>query len=136
MNKSNVYTDIRVVCQEDLDELNHVNNLQYLRWTLKSASAHSSNVGWPSERYRKSGAGWIVRSHKITYKVPAQLGDEIAVRTWLEDLDRVSALRKYEIIRKKDEKLCAVAETRWVFVDLSSLRLMAIPDEIREAFGG
>jgi len=131
-----IYIDSRVVCEKDLDELNHVNNIQYLRWTLETAGAHSSQVGWPSNRYRQSGTGWIVRSHKITYKVPAQLGDEIAIRTWLEDLDRVSALRKYEIIRKSDERLCAIAETRWVFVDLNSLKLVAIPDEVRRAFGG
>ena len=75
-----------------------------------------------------------MRSHKITYKVPAQLGDEIEIRTWLKELDRVSALRKYEIVRKSDERLCAMAETRWVFVDLQTLKLMPIPDDVRQAF--
>ncbi len=134
MTSPAIYIDNRVVCEEDLDELNHVNNLQYLRWTLKTAGAHSKHVGWPSDRYRESGTGWIVRSHKITYKIPAQLGDEIAIRTWLEELDRVSALRKYEILRKSDDRLCAIAETRWVFVDLKTLKLIAIPDDVRAAF--
>ncbi len=129
-----IYIDNRVVGEEDLDELNHVNNLQYLRWTLQAAGAHSKQVGWTSDRYRQNGTGWIVRSHKITYKIPAQLGDEIAIRTWLQELDRVSALRKYEIVRKSDDRLCAIAETRWVFVDLKTLKLVAIPDEVREAF--
>ena len=134
MNKRSIYVDLRVVCEEDLDELNHVNNLQYLRWTLKTASAHSKHVGWPSARYRQSGTGWIVRSHKITYKLPAQLGDEVVIRTWLADLDRVSALRKYEIVRKLDDRVYAIAETRWVFVDLITLKLTPIPDEVRAAF--
>jgi acyl-CoA thioester hydrolase len=134
MTDSAIYIDTRTVCEEDLDELNHVNNLQYLRWTLKTASAHSKRVGWTPDRYREAGTTWIVRSHKITYKLPAQLGDEIEIRTWLEELDRVSALRKYEIVRKSDERLCAMAETRWVFVDLHTLKLMPIPDEVREAF--
>ena len=134
MNPHSVYLDLRVVCEEDLDELNHVNNLQYLRWTLKTASAHSKHVGWPSSRYRESGTGWIVRSHKITYKLPAQLGDEVTIRTWLEELDRVSALRKYEIVRSSDERVFAFAETRWVFVNLKTLKLTPIPDEVRSAF--
>lgn len=134
MNIPTIYINRRVVCEEDLDELNHVNNLQYLRWTLKAASEHSKSVGWPSDRYRESGTGWIVRSHKITYKLPAQLGDEIVIRTWIEVLDRVSALRKYEIVRKSDDRTYAVAETRWVFVDLATLKLIAIPDEVRSAF--
>jgi len=134
MADSRVYVDQLVVSEEDLDELNHVNNLQYLRWTLKAAGAHSKSVGWPSSRYREIGRAWIVRSHKITYKLPAQLGDEVLIRTWLEELDRVSALRKYEIVRKSDERTFAVSETRWVFVDLSTLRLTAIPEEVRDAF--
>lgn len=134
MSDSPVYVEERVVCEEDLDELNHVNNLQYLRWTLKAAGSHSRSVGWPSSRYREIGVGWIVRSHKITYKLPAQLGDVVLIRTWLEDLDRVSALRKYEIVRKLDDRTFAVAETRWVFVDLTTLKLTAIPDEVRAAF--
>lgn len=134
MSDSPVYVEERVVSEEDLDELNHVNNLQYLRWTLKAAGSHSRSVGWPSSRYREMGVGWIVRSHKITYKLPAQLGDEVLIRTWLEELDRVSALRKYEIVRKSDDRTFAVAETRWVFVDLTTLKLAAIPDEVRAAF--
>ena len=134
MSDSPVYVEERVVSEEDLDELNHVNNLQYLRWTLKAAGSHSKSVGWPSSRYREMGVGWIVRSHKITYKLPAQLGDEVLIRTWLEELDRVSALRKYEIVRKSDDRTFAVAETRWVFVDLTTLKLAAIPDEVRAAF--
>ena len=134
MNIPSIYTDRRVVCAEDLDELNHVNNLQYLRWTLKAASEHSKFVGWPADRYRESGTGWIVRSHKIIYKVPAQLGDEIVIRTWIDEFDRVSALRKYEIVRKSDDRTYAMAETRWVFVDLATLKLITIPDEVRSAF--
>ena len=134
MNIPTVFTECRVVCEEDLDELNHVNNLQYLRWTLKAANEHSKFVGWSAHRYRESGTGWIVRSHKITYKMPAQLGDEVVIRTWINEFDRVSALRKYEIVRKSDDRTYAIAETRWVFVDLETLKLIAIPEEVISAF--
>lgn len=131
---SPIFEDQRTVCTDDLDELEHVNNLQYLRWTLKAASAHSGHVGWSSERYRSLGSVWVVRSHKITYKLPAQLNDQIIVRTWVADFERFSSLRKYEIVRVADQRLCAVAETRWVFVDLVTQKLTAIPDEVRSAF--
>jgi len=134
MSSSHVFVESRVVTEEDLDDLNHVNNLQYLRWTLKTANAHSKHVGWSSDRYHQLGAGWLVRSHKITYKMPAVLGDEVLIRTWIEELDRVSALRKYEVMRKADDRVYAVAETRWVFVDLKSLKLLAIPNDVRMAF--
>lgn len=134
LGRSALFVHDLVVTAEDLDEMQHVNNLQYLRWTLRAASAHSRHVGWPSSRYRELGCGWLVRSHKITYKVSALLDDAIEVRTWIEDFEKVSSLRKYEIVRKKDGRTCANAETRWVFVDLSNQKLVAIPDDVRDAF--
>ncbi len=133
---SDAFIDRRVVCEEDLDELQHVNNLQYLRWTLRAAVAHSRDVGWTPDRYRELGAGWIVRSHKITYKVPALLGDEVEIRTWIADVEKISSLRKYEITRKSDGRYFALAETQWVFVDFATLKPMTIPDEVRLAFVG
>ena len=135
MPASTKFIDTLTVVHEDLDALNHVNNLQYLRWTLKAASAHSSHVGWPSSRYRELGMGWVVRSHEITYKVPAKLNDEIAIHTWIKSFDKVTSIRKYEIIRQSDARVCAIAETRWVFVDFETLQLVPIPVEVRAAFG-
>ncbi len=135
MNEHQKFSVTRVVTESDLDEMNHVNNLQYLRWTLAAASAHSKSVGWTSQRYRELGAGWIVRSHNITYKVPALLNDEIEIRTWVDGFDKVSSVRKYEIARTADQRLCAIAETRWVFIDFASLKLTEIPEVVRKAFG-
>ena len=134
MNFSKTFVQQIVVGENDLDELNHVNNLQYLRWTLKAASAHSRHVGWPSERYRELGCSWIVRAHQITYKIPALLHDAIEIHTWIADLEKVSSLRKYEIIRKSDGRVCATAETRWVFINLTSQKLTEIPESVRIAF--
>jgi len=135
MNEKGMFEDVRTVVEEDIDALNHVNNLQYLRWTLKTASAHSKHVGWPAERYRALGAGWIVRSHKITYKVPALLNDDILIRTRVTGFDRFSSVRKYTILRTAGATVCATAETRWVFVDFETLKLTEIPDEVKAAFG-
>lgn len=122
------------VDQDDIDEMNHVNNLQYLRWTNRAAVAHSSHVGWTPEAYRESGFGFIVRSHNIKYRVPAILGDPILVTTWIADMEKVSSLRKYRIVRENDNQLLAVAETNWVYVDMKTLRLTRIPENVRAPF--
>ncbi len=131
---SDVFIDHRVVVEEDIDALQHVNNLQYLRWTLRSAVEHSRHVGWSPERYRELGSGWIVRAHKITYKMPALLGDEVEIRTWIDAVERVSSLRKYQIMRRSDGRSFALAETQWVFVDFATLKPAAIPEAVRTAF--
>ncbi len=131
---SSVFEHRWAVDAEDLDEMNHVNNLRYLKWCLKAAVAHSDDVGWPSRRYHESGFGFIVREHKIKYRIPAVLGDEVKIRTWVATMDKVSSVRRYQILRVSDGKRLAEAETTWVFVNLSTLELTKIPDAVRDSF--
>jgi acyl-CoA thioester hydrolase len=115
--------------------MNHVNNLRYLKWCLQAAVAHSKQVGWTSQRYHEKGYGFIVRAHKIKYRIPALLGEKVIVRTWINNMEKVSSDRRYVILRAIDNKRLAEAETTWVYVNLNSLELEKIPPEIREAFG-
>ncbi len=59
-----------------LDELQHVNNVQYLQWVQDIAGAH-----WQSLIAGKTEAFglWVVRSHHIEYKRQAKLGDSLRV---------------------------------------------------------
>ena len=129
-----IYPHALIVGEEDIDEMNHVNNLRYLKWCLQAAVAHSRHVGWSSQRYRESGYGFVVRAHKIKYRIPALLHDEVVVKTWIENMEKVSSDRRYQIVRKSDGKRLAEAETTWVYVDLNTLELTRIPDQVRDAF--
>lgn len=132
--RPSIYLHRLAVVEDDLDEMNHVNNLRYLRWCLQAAVAHSNAVGWSSKRYHESGYGFIVRAHKIKYRIPAVLGDEIVIHTWIENMEKVSSDRRYQIVRKSDGKRLAEAETTWVYVDLKTLALTRIPQQVRDAF--
>ena len=123
------------VIASDIDAMNHVNNLEYLRWTLRAAHSHSRSVGWSADRFREHGAGFVVRSHNIKYRLPALLGDHVTVKTWVKVFTKVSSVRKYQIIRSSDQKRLADVETNWAFVDFKTTNLKPIPDEIRSAFG-
>ena len=80
-------------------------------------------------------ATWVVREHKVEYFLPAYVGEEIEIRTWVENIKRVRSLRKYEFVRKSDGKTLVKGETDWVFVDVKSGRPMAIPQEVAGVFG-
>jgi len=122
------------VVESDIDAMNHVNNLEYLRWTLRAAHAHARAVGWSGEKFREHGAGFIVRSHNIKYRIPALLGDHVIIKTWVKEFSKVSSIRKYQIIRSADRRRLAEAETNWVFVDFQTTELQPIPEEVRAAF--
>lgn len=131
---SNVFQWHYQVVASDIDAMNHVNNLEYLRWTLKTAHAHSQSVGWSAARFKEHGAGFIVRSHRIKYRLPALIDDSVTIKTWIHELNKVSSIRKYHIIRTDDQKRLADVETNWVFVDFETMRPLSIPTAIAEAF--
>ncbi len=123
-----------LVGSEDIDGQGHVNNLTYLRWMQDAAVAHSTAQGWPPERYRTIGCGWVVRTHWIEYRRPGFLSDPIVVETWVADFKRISSRRRYRICRLSDGVVLAVAETNWAFVDLHTFLPKRVPPELRDAF--
>lgn len=119
---------------EAIDLQGHVSNLAYVAWMQEIAIEHSGAVGWPMERYLALGAGWVVRSHFVEYLRPAFLGDLLSVHTWVPRFDQRSTPRRYFFVRESDGLLLVQAETRWVFVDLTTGRRRALPDELLGAF--
>lgn len=121
------------VASGDIDQLGHAGNYHYVRWMQEAAVSHSTANGWPSERYDELGAGWVVRSHKITYLRPAFEGDRLVIRTWVANMRSATSLRIYEI-RKLSGELLATAETDWAFVNYERQKPVRIPVEVAECF--
>ena len=122
------------VCDDEIDALGHANNVCYVRWTQDAAVAHSAVQGRPAEAYQRLGSGWVVRSHAIEYRQPAQAGDRIVVETWVAAFKRVTSLRRYRIVRPADVALLATAETDWAFINFATGQPMRMPVEIAQAF--
>ena len=81
-----------------------------------------------------AGATWVVREHRIEYLLPAFVGEEIEIRTWVENIRRVRSLRRYEFVRKADRKVLVKGETDWVFVDAKTGSPRAIPEVVSKVF--
>ena len=129
-----VYEHHHTVRIDEIDDLDHANNLSYLQWMISAALAHSAAQGWPVSRYKEMGQGWVVRAHTIKYLQSTMLDDVVVVRTWVADFKRFSSLRRYKIVREHDRALLATASTEWAFVDFTSHALARVPQEVIESF--
>lgn len=129
-----IYEHHHTVRDDEVDGLGHANNVAYVHWMQSAAVAHSAAQGWPGERYRRMGFGWVVRSHTIEYRQPASPGDPVVVRTWVATMKKATSLRRYEFLRNADNALLATAETKWAFIDYATGQLTRIPREVAEAF--
>ena len=129
-----IFEYLHTVAENEIDALGHANNVAYVEWMQSAAVAHSAARGWPGQRYRQLGSGWVVRSHTIAYHRPAGGGEQIVVRTWVATMKKVTSIRRYRIIRRGDEQLLATAETKWAFIDYATGQPARIPREIAGSF--
>ena len=132
-NTKRVYTRSFTIPADAIDINGHVNNVTYVQWMQDIAVEHYEAIGG-IDPMRAAGAIWVVREHRIEYLLPAFAGEEIEIRTWVENVRRVRSLRKYEFVRKSDGKTLVRGETDWVFVDAATGTPRAIPEEVARVF--
>jgi acyl-CoA thioester hydrolase len=134
MPVSPTYSKTFIIPEAAIDENGHVNNVTYVQWMQDIAVEHYASIG--GIQVQGPDATWVVRTHKVEYFLPAFLGEEIEIRTWVETIQRVRSLRMYEFVRVADGKTLVKGETDWVFVDTKSGRPLAIPDGVKNIFAG
>ena len=129
MPVSSAYSKNFVIPASSIDENGHVNNVVYVQWMQDIAIEHYQSISGRNtmEPY---GATWVVCEHRIEYLLPAFAGEEIEIRTWVENIRRVRSLRKHEFVRKSDGRVLVRGETDWVFVDIKTGAPRAIPLEV------
>ncbi|MDY7117067.1 thioesterase family protein [Halomonas sp. SSL-5] len=119
-----------------IDEYDHVNNAEYLRWIERVSWAHSDALGLTLARYRELDRGMAVHRHELDYLAPAFAGDRLAMATWIIDDDsRLTLTRRFQLIRPADGRTLLRARTRFACIELSSGRPRRLPEEYRRIYG-
>ena len=119
------------VTQEDLDGLNHVNNVRYVQWVQDVAEEH-----WTSKasKHILDIHFWVMLSHCIQYKGQAFLNDKLLLKTYVVKSEGVTSTRKVEIYNKNSGKLLTTSETNWCFMSKENNRPARITQEVIEMF--
>lgn len=125
----NIFSYKLIVNKDQIDELNHVNNLVYLSWMLDAAGKHWNFLS--SIEINKSFV-WVVLRHEIDYLQSAKINDEITVITWVEKITGVKSERIVEI--KKGDILLAKGKTTWCFLGKKTMRPARIPEDVKKIF--
>ena len=111
------------VTESDLDALNHVNNVVYLKWVNDISEIHWNLLA--DETLRRKYF-WVVLRHEIDYLNQAVLGDEVEVLTWVGESRGVRSVRHVEMF--VNGKPLIQASSTWCLIDAKTLR----PTRIRE----
>jgi acyl-CoA thioester hydrolase len=119
------------VSAEDIDQMNHVNNVVYLRWVQDVSEGHWLALATAQmlEEYF-----WVAIRHEIDYKNQGFLGDELMLRTYLKSYGGARSMRTVQIIRKSDQKLLVESLTTWILMSKITNKPARIPADMEKLF--
>lgn len=125
------YEKILVVSEDDLDELNHVNNVRYLQWIQDISKEH-----WQALVTSKTleTMVWVVMRHDIHYKNAALLHDTLILKTYIEKSRGAISNRVVEIVNKETNVLIVRSVTEWCLLNKENFKPMRIPKHVLEIF--
>lgn len=130
-NKMQTFEKHIVVSQNDIDNLNHVNNVRYVQWVQDIATEH-----WHSKTNEaiRDTYFWVLLKHTIEYKSEAILGDVLKLVTYVKKSSGVRTIRMVEIYDQNTNKLLVTSETTWCFMNVETKRPARITPDIVELF--
>ena len=114
---SNPFSIEIVALAADIDELNHVNNVVFVRWVQDVAAAHWMATSTDELRACYS---WMLLRHEIDYLGQAFLGDRLIGTTWVGEAKGATFERFVEL--KKDGKVITKSRTVWALLDAKTLK--------------
>jgi acyl-CoA thioester hydrolase len=115
------------VSAADIDELGHVNNVNYVRYAQEVAAAHWN---FAASKELRDKYAWVVLRHEIDYKNPAFLNEEIIGQTWVGDYNGARFDRFVKLTSAATQKVLAEAKTTWCMLDARSMRPTRITEEV------
>ncbi len=118
----------------ECDSYGHVNNATYLNYLEYARMEALEQKGLTLDKLKDSGFMVFIHRIEIDYKYPANMGDDLIIKTYVHDHRKSSGTFAQEIFRQSDEKPIAAAKVTWVFTNLQG-RPIPIPSVIQEAFG-
>lgn len=113
-----------LVSDEHLDQIHHVNNVQYVHWVEEIAAEH-----WELLKNKTKFAKdyWVLVDHHIQYKKQVFKGETLLVKTYPEKPEGIRQPRKVEFYRNGE--LVVDSRTLWVLFDGQTHRIKRIESE-------
>jgi acyl-CoA thioester hydrolase len=115
----------RIVESSEIDTLNHVNNVVYVKWMEQVAVEHWAEL---TKENPLPNYIWVVTRHEIDYLKQALLGDEITIKTWVGTTHGFKSERHIEFYKK--DTLLVKVKTVWAMLDAKTFKPTRITENV------
>lgn len=116
----------------DLDAMQHMNNVEYLRFFETARIEYLISVVPEHQPGSRSSVGFIFAECHIAYRSPAEFRDDIRTWVWPSDLKRSSVRLGFEMRRESDDRLMAEGYGVLVGYDYHAEKAQPVPAELRQ----
>ena len=115
----------------DIDFAGIVSNIVYLRW-LEDLRLEILETYLPLKQLMAQGYCPIIASTEIKYKKALRMFDRPVAKMWVSELGRSRCTLQAEICL--DNQIVTTATQRGFFINLKTMRPMAIPKELKTIY--
>lgn len=100
----------------ETDQMGIVHHSNYYAWFEVGRTEFIKQSGLSYSEIERKGVMIPLVESYCKYIEGAKYEDELIIQTWIEELKGVKAVFKYNVIRKKDDKVLAKGSTTHAFV--------------------
>ena len=134
-NEPHVFESRFRVRSYELDGFAHMNHAVFMNWFEQARFDVFEQGGFPAPEIQGRGWGVYVVKIEVEFLKEARFGDELVIRTWVEDVGR-SSMTFHQVASPADQPGVVSAEARvravWIGPDRRPAR---IPAGVRAALG-
>ena len=118
---------------KDIGNNNFIKNRAILEMLENIGAYHSDLAGYGAGDIEKTHVAWILAGWKLNVIKRPKYGQTINIKTWGRDMSRAITYRDFEVFNEQD-KLCAIATSKWVLVNTKTGKLTRITEEIANKY--
>jgi YbgC/YbaW family acyl-CoA thioester hydrolase len=133
-----IRTEVQVMFL-DTDCAAVVHNIAYLRFIETARTLLAEQLGLALREMAQTKQYPVVVRTEINYRHSAQLGDQLIVEGWLDQLDRARFWCAFRITRAGDTALIADCRQMLALIEMPSAKLLRLPaswDRYRQVAAG
>ncbi len=126
------FSIVERVCFGDLDAMQHLNNVESLRYFETARIAYLRDRLPEHDPAKRSTFGWILAECSIKYRSPGVFDEEIRIFIRPGEMRRSSFELLFEMRGEADGRLVAEGSGTLVGYDYDAGRAAPIPDDVKE----
>ena len=119
---------------EDIGKNNQITNLGYLKYLEEIACSHSATCGYGANDIETKKRAWLLMDWKLRVLDRPIYEKKLQIKTWARNISKnyFFSYRDFEVYC--EDKLVAIATSKWVLYDFNTKRITKLTDEIYEPY--